>query len=287
MPRKQGLVKAKKLDKKGKEKAESKKKREEFSSYMFRFKKPSRKIGRGGVMPKTKALGRLIRWPKYVKLQRQQKVLLQRLKIPPSLNIFNAPIGRLRARAMLRLFRKYRPETRKEKKDRLRAKAKEQAEQKPLKNEKPFLVKFGFNHVTELIEAGRAKLVLIAHDVDPIELVMWMPTLCVKKDIPFAIFRGKSRLGALVHQKTASCLALCDVRPGDQKVFDEIVKDCRAQYNDRFNYLKKRVGQKIMGVKTRHKIAKRRRYREAEAKKRRAAQQGETKETPNKKTETK
>jgi large subunit ribosomal protein L7Ae len=31
------------------------------------------------------------------------------------------------------------------------------------------------NHVTTLIENKKAKLVVIANDVDPIELVLWMP----------------------------------------------------------------------------------------------------------------
>jgi len=242
---------------------------------MFRFRKPSRKIGRGGVMPKTRALGRLVRWPKYIQLQRQRKVLYQRLRIPPALNIFNAPSGRQRARALFHLFSKYKPEDKKAKRQRLRSKAKVQADQKPLETTKPVLVKFGFNHVTDLIEAGRAKLVLIAHDVDPIELVLWMPTLCVKKDIPFAIVRGKARLGTLVHKKTASCVALCDVRPEDEKLFKEIAEDSHTQFNKRFNYLKRKIGPKLMGIKTRHKIAKKRRFRESEAKKRKEAQEGE------------
>jgi len=165
-----------------------------------------------------------------------------------------------------------------EKKDRLRARAKLQADGKPLPNVKPMLVKCGFNHITSLIEANTAKLVLIAHDVDPIELVLWMPTLCVKKDIPFAIIRGKSRLGTLVNKKSASCVALCGVNPGDDKQFQSIREDCHKLYNERFNYLKKKVGAKIQGIKTRHKIAKGRRFREAEAKKRREAQEGQGKE---------
>ena len=65
--------------------------RNQMQSFVFRSLKPSRKIGSGGVMPKSKSLGRLIRWPKYVKLQRQRKILLQRLKVPPALNVFNQP----------------------------------------------------------------------------------------------------------------------------------------------------------------------------------------------------
>ena len=61
-----------------------------FKKFVFSgFYKPSRRMGQGGVLPKTRALGRLIRWPKYVKLQRQRKVLMQRIVIPPALNMFN------------------------------------------------------------------------------------------------------------------------------------------------------------------------------------------------------
>jgi large subunit ribosomal protein L7Ae len=39
-------------------------------------------------------------------------------------------------------------------------------------------VKCGLNHVTYLIEQKRAKIVLIAADVYPIETVVYLPTLC-------------------------------------------------------------------------------------------------------------
>ena len=38
---------------------------------------------------------------------------------------------------------------------------------------------------------------VIAHDVDPIELVVWLPALCRKMEIPYCIVKGKSRLGAV------------------------------------------------------------------------------------------
>lgn len=67
------------------------------------------------------------------------------------------------------------------------------------KTSKPINIKFGINHVTELIEEGKAKLVVIAHDVDPIEMMVFMPALCRKKGIPYAFIKGKARLGKLVH----------------------------------------------------------------------------------------
>merc|ERR1712071_130530 len=76
-------------------------------------------------------------------------------------------------------------------------------------------LKRGINHVTSLIEAKQAKLVVIAHDVDPIETVIWLPALCRKMDVPYCIIKGKSRLGALVHQKTATCVAVTSVSKND------------------------------------------------------------------------
>ena len=60
-------------------------------------------------------------------------------------------------------------------------------------------MKFGLNHVTELVEEGKAKRVAIAHDVDPIEMMMFLPALCKKKNVPYCFIRGKARLGKLVH----------------------------------------------------------------------------------------
>lgn len=48
------------------------------------------------------------------------------------------------------------------------------ANQKP-ETKKINVLKFGLNHVTTLVETKKAKLVLIAYDVDPIELVVWLP----------------------------------------------------------------------------------------------------------------
>ena len=36
-----------------------------------------------------------------------------------------------------------------------------------MESKKPVVVKFGINHITYLVEQGKAQLVGIAHDVDP------------------------------------------------------------------------------------------------------------------------
>lgn len=39
------------------------------------------------------------------------------------------------------------------------------------------------------VENGKAQLVAIAHDVDPIELVVWLPALCKKMGVPYCIVK--------------------------------------------------------------------------------------------------
>ena len=83
---------------------------------------------------------------------------------------------------------------------------------KDAKKPKPFVIKYGLNHITTLVEEKKAKLVAIAHDVDPIETVVFLPTLCRKFDVPYCFVKGKARLGATVNKKTATAVALTDVR---------------------------------------------------------------------------
>jgi len=94
----------------------------------------------------------------------------------------------IKAGVLFKLLSKYRPEDRASKKKRLLAIAKERAEkakaskgkkaadapkEAPAATKKPNFVKYGINHVTALVEQKQAKLVVIAHDVDPIEVCIF------------------------------------------------------------------------------------------------------------------
>merc|ERR1712146_467723 len=70
------------------------------------------------------------------------------------------------------------------------------------------VLKFGLKHITDLICDKKVALVAIAHDVNPIELVVWLPALCRKNGIPYCIVKGKARLGTLVGMKNAAVVAL-------------------------------------------------------------------------------
>lgn len=62
---------------------------------------------------------RFVKWPEYVRLQRQKVILHQRLKVPPSIAQFASTLDKNTATQLFRLLNKYRPETRQEKKERL------------------------------------------------------------------------------------------------------------------------------------------------------------------------
>jgi len=82
------------------------------------------------------------------------------------------------AKKLFSLLKKYQPETVKQKKARLvqRAEEKEKNDGKIVEEvQRSNYIHYGLNHVTQLVERGKAKLVIIAHDVDPIELVLWLP----------------------------------------------------------------------------------------------------------------
>ena len=93
---------------------------------------------------------------------------------------------------------------------------------------KPLFVKYGLNHIVALIEAKKAALVVIAHDVDPIELVVFLPALCRKMGIPYVIVKGKARLGTVVHKKTSAVIALQEVRSEDQRDLATIISAAKA-----------------------------------------------------------
>merc|ERR1712118_120690 len=119
------------------------------------------------------------------------------------------------------------------------------------KTKKPQVLKYGLNHVTTLVENKQAKLVVIAHDVEPIELVCWLPALCRKKEVPYCIIKGKGRLGQLVNKKSASCVAFTTVQKEDQKELDTLANNFKAQFNENAE-VRRRWGGGIMGIKSQH-----------------------------------
>merc|ERR1711998_354588 len=163
--------------------------------------------------------------------------------------------------------KKYVPETKEQKKARLLEMAQQKKDGQEVKTKKPQVIKYGLNHVTTLVENKSAKLVVIAHDVDPIELVCWLPALCRKKDVPYMIVKGKARLGQLVHLKKTACLAITSVRKEDTTELQALCTAAKAQFNDNVD-IRRKWGGGIMGRKSQAKIAARQKLIREEAQKR-------------------
>jgi large subunit ribosomal protein L7Ae len=197
--------------------------------------------------------------------------------------LFFSPITA--AKNLFAFVDKYRPETKAEKADRLKKRAAEIAALKkgeqPPAVPTPYFVKYGLNHVTSLVESKKAKLVVIAHDVDPIEvfsplcalpllsrhriyanatifptvqLVVWLPSLCKKVGVPYCIVKSKSRLGQVVHKKTSAVLAITNVRKEDQPALATLSKAIQENYNDKYDDVRKKWGGLQLGRKSVHKM---------------------------------
>jgi len=222
------------------------------------FEKRPKNFGIGQDIQPKRDLSRFVRWPKYIRLQRQRAVLYQRLKVPPPINQFKFALDRQTASQMFRLLDKYRPETKHAKKLRLRERAKKQAEggKEDSPTKRPPTVRSGVNTVTTLVEQKKAQLVVIAHDVDPIEIVIFLPALCRKMGVPYCIVKGKARLGRVVHRKTASCLALAAVNSEDKPSLAKLTEAVKSNYNDRFDEIRRQWGGNTLGAKSSARISK-------------------------------
>ena len=93
-------------------------------------------------------------------------------------------------------------------------------------------IKKGTNEVTKAVERGLAKLVIIAEDVDPPEIVAHLPLLCDEKKIPYVYVPSKKKLGEAAGIEVAAASA-CIIEPGEAKdLMEEIIKqvnDIRAK----------------------------------------------------------
>ncbi|KAJ3024284.1 60S ribosomal protein L8B [Thoreauomyces humboldtii] len=215
------------------------------------IEKRSRNFSIGQDIQPKRDLSRFVKWPQYVRLQRQKAILKQRLKVPPAINQFTKTLDKNTATQLFKVLNKYRPETKQEKKGRLTTAAESVAAgNKVDQGKKPVVVKYGINHITALVEAKKAQLVVIAHDVDPIEIVIWLPALCRKMGVPYCIVKSKSRLGTVVHKKTATALALTEVKPEDKHDLATVVSAIKASYNDKYEDHRKTWGGGIMGQKS-------------------------------------
>jgi large subunit ribosomal protein L7Ae len=103
--------------------------------------------------------------------------------------------------------------------------AREEALKKEGKRLEEKMIRRGVNEVTKAVDRGKAKLVVIAMDVDPEEIVMHLPPLCEEKGVPYTYVPSKVELGkAAGLQVQAASVAIVDAGE-HSKLLEEIVKE--------------------------------------------------------------
>lgn len=239
------------------------------------IEKRPRNYGIGiGIAPK-RDLTRYVKWPVYIRLQRKRRVLYQRLKTPPAINQFTRTLDKNAATTLFKLLAKYKPESKIHRKKRLLEAAKERAAAKkegkkvePFQSKKPLTVQSGINHITSLVESKQAQLVIIAHDVDPVEIVIWLPALCRKVGVPYVIVKGKSRLGAVIGKKTATALAITGVKKEHENTLALLTATANENFNEKYEDIRtgkaSAYGGGKLGAKALAKRAKREKAEEKE-----------------------
>jgi len=82
----------------------------------------------------------------------------------------------------------------------------------------------GANETTKHVERGQAKLVVMAEDVSPEEILAHMPILCEEKKIPYTYVPSKEELGNAAGLNTSTS-AIAVLNPGkDKSMIDSIIK---------------------------------------------------------------
>uniref|UniRef100_A0A2K6UQP7 60S ribosomal protein L7a n=1 Tax=Saimiri boliviensis boliviensis TaxID=39432 RepID=A0A2K6UQP7_SAIBB len=184
-----------------------------------KVKRPNN-FGIGQDIQPKRDLALFVKWPHYIRLQRQRAILHKQLKVPPAINQFTQALDHQTATRLLKLAHRYRPETKL-----LLAWAEKKAAGKgDVPTKRPPVLRTGVNTVTTLVENKTAQLVVTAQHVDPIELVVFLPALCRKMGVPYCITKGKARLGRLVHRKTCMAVFFTQVNSEDKGALAKLVE---------------------------------------------------------------
>jgi large subunit ribosomal protein L7Ae len=71
------------------------------------FEKRPKQFGIGGALPPKKDLTRFVKWPHVVRIQRQRRILKQRLKVPPAVNQFTKTLDKNLGKFLIPVLEKF------------------------------------------------------------------------------------------------------------------------------------------------------------------------------------
>lgn len=84
-------------------------------------------------------------------------------------------------------------------------------------------VRKGTNETTKAVERGVSKLVVIAEDVEPPEVVAHLPILCEERNAPFIFVPSKQQLGASLGIDVGSAAATIVDAGEAQHIVEQVV----------------------------------------------------------------
>ncbi|MEM0121023.1 MAG: 50S ribosomal protein L7Ae [Thermoprotei archaeon] len=83
-------------------------------------------------------------------------------------------------------------------------------------------IRKGTNETTKAVERGVAKLVVLAVDVQPPEVVAHLPLLCEERKVPYVFVSSKQKIGESAGLEV-SAAAACVVETQEKELLAEVV----------------------------------------------------------------
>ena len=91
-------------------------------------------------------------------------------------------------------------------------------------------IRKGTNEATKAIERGLAKLIVIAEDIEPEEIVMHLPILAKEKDVTYVFVPTKQELGGAIGISVSSAaIAVTDEGKAKEKIDSVVAKIKKLQ----------------------------------------------------------
>lgn len=97
---------------------------------------------------------------------------------------------------------------------------------------------------------------MIAHNEDPIQLVVFLPALCWKTGVPRCVIKGKAGPRSLAHRKICTTVTFTQLNSEDDGVLAKLVEAIKTSYRDRYEDICCHWGGNILGPKLVACIAK-------------------------------
>ncbi len=86
-------------------------------------------------------------------------------------------------------------------------------------------IRKGMNEVTKSIERRLSKLVILAEDVSPPEILFHVPLLCEENSIPYAYISSKKEIGNAVKMNvSSSAISIENEGSGNDKLFRDLIR---------------------------------------------------------------